>query len=169
MTALTLDLVKSFLRYEKDNADQDETLALALEAGVGYVEQYTGHALRTRQFVQPVKKPGAFATLDYWPVSGEPAITFWQGDDEQTLPLRLFGACRPATVRAATGWPSYDPSNPATIAYTAGYGDPEQIPAGLLHGVLLYAGAFDRLRDGDDAASLSAVHAACWPYRRIAA
>lgn len=169
MTALTLDLVKSFLRYEKENTDQDETLTLALEAGIGYVERYTGHALRIRTFVQTVDKTGAYATLDYWPVTGEPAITFWQGDAEQMIALRLFGACRPATVRAASGWPSYDPCNPATIAYTAGYDDPEQIPAGLLHGVLLYAGAFDRLRDGDDAASLNAVHAACWPYRRITA
>lgn len=93
MTALTLDLIKAFLRYEADNTDQDVTLAVALQAGIDWVENYTGR-----------------------------------------------------TIAGA---------------------DPETVPAGLLHGVLLYAGMFDRLRDGDNAASLDPVIAVCFPHRTM--
>lgn len=169
MTALTLALVKSFLRYELDSVDQDVTLSVALEAGVEWVEAFTGHALRQRQFTQEVDRSGGYAHLDYWPVVGEPSLSLWQGDAEQTMQLRLFNGSRPATVRAASGWPSFDPMNPAKITYTAGYVDPETIPAGLLAGVLLYAGMFDRLRDGEPGDLLKPVEAICWQYRRITA
>lgn len=92
MPTLTLELVKAFLRYDADNEDQDETLNFALQAGVQWVEQYTGR-----------------------------------------------------TIAGA---------------------DPETVPAPLLHGVLLYAGAFDRLRDGEAATSLAPAMIVCDPYRR---
>ncbi|KZE16219.1 head-tail connector protein [Sphingomonas hankookensis] len=93
MTALTLDLVKAFLRYEADNTDEDATLGVALQAGVEYVQDYTGRA-----------------------IAGE---------------------------------------------------DPETIPAGLLHGVLLYAGAFDQARGSGGDINLAAVQAVCFRFRTV--
>ena len=93
MTALTLDLVKRYLRYELDAIDDDTMTTVALAAGIEWVEKYTG--------------------------------------------------------RAITG------------------ADPETLPAGLLHGVLLYAGMFDRLRDGDTGNMLAPVITVCFPYRTV--
>ncbi|MBD8677931.1 phage gp6-like head-tail connector protein [Sphingomonas sp. CFBP 13720] len=167
MTALTLDLVKSFLGYEKDQIDHDDTLTLALEAGVDWVERYTGHILRPRTFHQPLRRSAGHAALDNWPVTGEPTLSCSDGDVEQIIPLRLYSVCRPATVRAGAGWPSFDSNNPATIVYTAGYTTPDEVPAGLLHGVLLYAGMFEQLRSNDASASLKPVEAVCWSYRLL--
>lgn len=94
MTALTLDLVKGYLRYELDAIDNDLMLSVALQAGIEWVELYTGRA-----------------------ITGE---------------------------------------------------DPETIPAGMLHGVLLYAGAFDQLRDGDNVALLKPAELVCWPHKVLA-
>lgn len=93
MTVLTLDLVKGYLRYELDAIDNDLMLSVALQAGIEWVELYTGRA-----------------------ITGE---------------------------------------------------DPDTIPVGMLHGVLLYAGMFDRLRDGDPDDLLVPVIAVCFPYRTM--
>ncbi|MGW8190155.1 head-tail connector protein [Sphingomonas hankookensis] len=93
MTALTLDLIKRYLRYELDGIDNDVPLSIALAAGIGWVEGYTG--------------------------------------------------------RKITGT------------------DPNAVPPGLLHGVLLYAGVFDALRTGDATNSLEPAKLVCDPYRVV--
>lgn len=87
MTALTLDLVKRYLRYELEGIDNDITLSVALAAGVEWVERYTGSVIADA--------------------------------------------------------------------------DPDTVPARFLHAVLLYAGMFDRLRDGDASNMLVPVMTAC--------
>ncbi len=93
MTALTLDLIKAYLRYELDGIDNDVSLSVALAAGIEWVERYTGR-----------------------------------------------------TISGA---------------------DPDTVPAGLLHGVLLYAGAFERTRDTGEPVSLAPATAVCFPYRSV--
>lgn len=166
MTALTLDLVKGYLRYELDGIDNDLQLGVALQAGIEWVEDYTGCVLAPREVAQPVSAPRRFVELNHWPVTGPVSLNYSADAGSQTVELSLFNATRPATVAATPGWTTSLCRAPATITYTAGFADPEIIPAGLLHGVLLYAGAFDRLRDNADGGDLQPVIAVCQRFRR---
>ncbi len=154
MTAATLDLVKQYLRYELIDQTQHATLAVALKAGVAWVEKHTGVAIQQRQFRQRLYRAAASVPLAYRPVSGDAALSYYDTNGEpQSAPLRVFSDDRAASATAPGGWPSVNADYPATITYTAGYDDPDQLPETLLHGVLLYAGMFDQLRGGEDMAA----------------
>ncbi|MEN2746456.1 phage portal protein [Sphingomonas sp. T9W2] len=67
VTALTLDLVKSFLRYELESVDQDVTLSVALEAGIDWVA-------RTGRSTSRSASPPAVAGRAPIPTSPRPTV-----------------------------------------------------------------------------------------------
>lgn len=167
--ALTLDTAKQFLRY--DDTDQDTVLAIALAAGQEWVERYTGLLLTQREVAQALGRFTGALPLLFGPVAADSATISYVGTDgtAATADHRMVVTDRDGRVTlwplSSASWPIADNTG-VSITYTAGYADPETIPAGLLHAMLVYAGAFDDMRNGEDmTTALAACHALIAPYR----
>lgn len=169
--ALTLETAKQFLRYEADDTDQDDVISIAMAAGQEWVERYTGLLLTQREVTQAFPRFCGALGLLYGPVEADSSTINYVGSDgtATTVDSRMIitdGEGR-ATLWPLSGaqWPIADETG-LSITYTAGYADPDTIPAGLLHAMLVYAGAFDDLRNGEDmTAAMAACHALVAPYR----
>ena len=167
--ALTLDTAKQFLRY--DDTDQDAVLAIALAAGQEWVERYTGLLLTQREVTQAFPRFCGTLPLIYGPVLADSATINYVATDgtASTAESRMIvtDSAGRATLWPLSGaqWPIADETG-LSITYTAGYATPDDVPAGLLHAMLVYAGAFDDLRNGQDmTAAMNACFALIAPYR----
>lgn len=171
MTALSLDDAKNFLRYETTDTDQDPTLTTLLAAGQDYVERITGHLLTQREVTQGASELAGAITLNKYPIDPDQPITITYFDTDgaaQTITTARLAAClRPAYLTPAfqTTWPIADCGQPITITYTAGYASADDVPAGLLHAMLVYAGMGDDARNGNvTPEAWAAINALCQPY-----
>lgn len=140
-----------------------------IRAARQWVEEYTGHVLSSRSFVERFDAWGDYLTLFRQPITAA-AIKYDSADDDQAdftgfefstgqYPLRLY---------PATSFPTLRANGYITVTYTAGYAD-GAAPDALIHAVLLLVGHFYTVRSGVSADSLEevplAVRSLCAPYR----
>lgn len=173
MSALTVDQVKAYLRYDSGDTSQDTTLALIIAAAQRWVENYTGHILVERDVTEsPVAFPTAptgqkaYHDLRYKPADIDTLeIAYLDADlAEQTFTtFTAFLANGTYRIVADTSWPS-DASGIA-ITYTAGYAEVADIPEDLIHAMLLYAGMSDQDRAETNSMAWKALDAILTHYR----
>lgn len=162
--SVTIEQVRAFLRY--DTQDSDSSLTIMMKAGQDWVERHTGHMLVERHVSQSI--PSFHPTIDliwgpYKP--GTLEITYFdnafvQQDFVGFAVYPAFGAQR---VAATTSWPS---GSGATLAYTAGYADPMNVPAAMIHAVCLYCAMSDEDRGDIETTSWDALRNILGDYWR---
>lgn len=167
--AMTLAGAKQFLRYEGADASQDETLNMLLRAGQQWVERYTGLLLTRRQVRQPERSLHGAMPLLWGPVADEPVtVDYFDGTTGATfstvrvVPIDSEGRARLYPVGA---WPA---TSDAVLTYSAGYADPDDVPDGLLHAMLVYASMSDDDREGgSNGDRWNTLNALIAPYRVV--
>lgn len=149
--ALTLEQLKSWLRYEEEDQDQDATLTIALNAAVGWVEKQTGLLLTRREVTQPVRSfDGCIRAL--WGPNPELMTITYVGSDDAPATIDDGRVIITDSLGNGSFYPALGAQWPwgreISVAYMAGYADPDDVPEGLLMAVLLLAGNWDTNRIG---------------------
>lgn len=147
---LNLDTLKEWLRYEQEDGEQDLTLSITLNAAVGWVERQTGLLLTRRAVTQPVRSfNGCVRAL--WGPNPELTTISYVGSDN--TPATIDNARTIITDSLGNGsfYPALGAQWPwgseISLAYMAGYSDPDDVPEGLLMAVLLLAATWDQHRE----------------------
>ncbi len=152
---VSLDEAKDQLQTDLDDADG--LLGLYITAARGLVEEYTGRTLTTKQLrltLDTWREEGyarwecwaddALILLDGPPVQSIDAVRYYDSaGDQQTLATTAYALSlgRLCPAPAAT-WPTLQSGRAGAVEidYTAGYGQPEDVPAGLPAAILLLVG-----------------------------
>jgi uncharacterized phiE125 gp8 family phage protein len=164
MTALTLDDLKNYLRYEIDDTDQDVALNLILKGGQSWIERYTGLLLTQREVTQSSAAFGDYIDLRYGPYLADSLTIGYLDAAGATQTLDAFqasvsnGATRIYPAVGAT-WPDVGTPAGITLTYTAGYADPDDAPEVLLYALGIFAAMGDDERAGGDSTSWGAIKA----------
>ena len=170
MPALTLDLLKEWLRYEADSPDADLTISVALAAAVRHVEGQTGVLFTQREVTQPVFSLRGRVPLFYGPREGDVVLSYLDSSGAPET-LAITGFHGRDMLAPAGGWPigtGYE------ATYTAGHADPATVPEDLLVAALLLAGNWDANREASVTAASNValeygVDALLAPYRTMLA
>ena len=170
MPALTLDLLKEWLRYEPSDGDADATLNVTLAAAVRHVEGQTGVLFTQREVTQPLYSLGGRVPLFYGPREGDVVLSYLDGSGAPAT-IEVTGFFGRDMLAPAGGWPigtGYE------ATYTAGHVDPEKVPEDLLVAALLLAGNWDANREASVTAASNValedgVDALLAPYRTMLA
>ena len=131
MTALTLDLLKNWIRIR--HAEEDVILDAMLAAAVEHIEGQTGQLFARREVRQPLY---GLDFLNFGPVEGDVAIEWSDAAGVQSEVATIVRG------RVSRRYPCN-----AVAVYQAGYADPEQVPKDLLVAALLLAGNWDANRE----------------------
>lgn len=171
MPALTLDLLKEWLRYEADSPDADLTISVMLAAAVRHVEGQTGVLFTQREVTQPIYRLGARVPLFYGPREGDVVLSYVDNYGAPAT-LEVTGFQGRDMLAPAGGWPVAISTVVAT--YTAGYANPEDVPEDLMVAALLLAGNWDANREAtvtgvSTTALPMGVDALLMPYRMVMA
>lgn len=147
---LNLNTLKQWLRYEPEDGEQDLSLSIALNAAIRWVERHTGLLLTRRAVTQPVRSfTGCVRAL--WGPNPELTTISYVGSDD--TPATIDNARTIITDSLGNGsfYPALGAQWPwgreISVAYMAGYADPDDVPEGLLMAVLLLAGTWDQHRE----------------------
>lgn len=145
---VTLDEVKAHLHLDGDA--EDGWLKGAIAAARQYAEGFQGRTYTTRMLRLSLERwPRCGAIyLPRPPLQSVESVTYTLEDGiEQTLDPSLYivdTTSEPGAIHLHPGasWPSEPlrPGLPVTIEYTAGYGEPEAVPAQVRHSLLLLIG-----------------------------
>lgn len=170
MTALTLDLLKDWLRYDADAPDSDVTLSVALAAAVRHVEGQTGVLFTQREVTQPIYRLCGRVPLFYGPREGDVVLSYLDtaGAPSTVEVTGFFGA---EMLAPASGWPI---GSAYVATYTAGHASPDEVPEVLLVAALLLAGNWDLNREATVTGTINStlvlgVEALMAPYRTMLA
>lgn len=170
MAALTLDLLKEWLRYEAADGDADATLNVTLAAAVRHVEGQTGVLFTQREVTQLLYSLGGRVPLFYGPREGDVVLSYLDSSGApEALAITDFHGRD--MLAPAAGWPigtGYE------ATYIAGYADPEKVPEDLMVAALLLAGNWDANREASVTAASNValncgVDALLMPYRTMLA
>lgn len=169
--ALTLDLLKEWLRYEADDSATDATLSVTLAAAVRWVEGQTGVLFTQREVTQPIYGLCGRVPLFYGPREGDVVLSYVDSAGAPAT-LEVTGFLGNEMIAPATGWPAA--AAPIVATYLAGHDDPEDVPEDLLIAALLLAGNWDANREavvtGTIATALPmGVEELVMPYRTLLA
>lgn len=141
-----------------------------------WAEDYTGLILTRREITESIDRLSAQTRLRAWPVvADEPvALTFRGRDGEEQVisGATVRASTRPATLYPAPGaqWPAPSGIVGAIEAmFTAGFGDPADIPATVRQAMLVMLTAFYDGREGEgfDVAETAAKRLCSRHKRRI--
>lgn len=161
---VTIDQVREFLRY--DTEDNDPALTIMLRAGQDWVERHTGHILVKREVFQSSPSFRASMDLIWKPYKADSlSITyidsaFASQDYTGFATYPSFGTHR---VVPTSAWPT---GNGATLTYTAGYSDADDVPPSMIHAICLYCGMSDDDRGDIEASSWAALRNVLGDYWR---
>ncbi len=165
---VSLATAKQHLRVF-DVAEHD-LINIYIRAARQWVEDYTGHILASREFVQRFAAWGDYLTIYRQPVTAITSIEYDSADDDQTAftDFEFSTGQYPLNIYAASSFPSLRTNGYITVTYTAGYADGEA-PDALVQAVLLLIGHFYTTRsavsmDTPEEVPL-AVKSLCRPYR----
>ena len=146
---LPVTLVEAKAHLRLDSADEDDLVMRLIRSATERAESFTGRTLCTaqlrltldgfpcgREIELPAPPLRSITSVKYFDVTGElqtlPPAAYHQ--DETTAPgllVRAWGARWPATQRRPGA---------VRIDYEAGYGAPDDVPAGIKEGILLAVG-----------------------------
>lgn len=161
---VTIDQVRDFLRY--DTEDNDLALTIMLQAGQDWVERHTGHILVEREVSQSSPSFRPSMDLIWKPYKADSlAITYTDSafvsqDYAGFATYPSFGTQR---VVPTSAWPA---GNGATLTYTAGYSDADDIPASMIHAICLYCGMSDDDRGDIETSAWTALRNVLGDYWR---
>lgn len=173
MAALSIADVKKYLRYRAADTSQDDPLAIIVNGGQRYIENYTGHLLVQREVTEsPVAFPVAIQTgvLAYYDLRWKPyvvdslAVAYLDTSKapQEYEDFTIYPAQGTQRVIPASAWPGALAG--VTFTYTAGY-ETDAVPEDLLHALCLYSGMSDEERGEASSAGWTAMEHLLIPYR----
>ena len=145
MTALTVDQVKDFLRY--DGAENDAALTIMLKGGQSWIERHTNRLMTQREVTQTLPSFATYHDLRWKPfVADSLSIAYFDGSfTEQTFTdFAVFPFGDGARAVPKSAWPKG--ASGVRLTYTAGYAEVDDIPEVMIHALALYVGASDEDR-----------------------
>ncbi|MGJ0236980.1 head-tail connector protein [Novosphingobium fluoreni] len=143
---MTIETVRSFLRY--DGVDEDEALTIMLGAAIGWVERSTGILMTSREVTQETMF-GPVMSLQWGPYKAETLQVQYLDASLATQQFTDLVVQPSGRLVPASGWPR---ARVATLAYIAGHEDPSTVPMPLIHAACIYCSLADQSR-GDISAS----------------
>jgi len=155
---VSLGLFKTHARISHD--DEDEWAGtILLPAAREWCEKHVGRTFTTTTLRLTLDAfPAGSIALPYPPIASVVSVKYDDGaNDEQTYSTALY------TVEAGSGlvtpldtWPvTYDKLESVRIEYTAGFGEPADVPAGLKLAVMAVAAEWYLNRESMAAGSIS--------------
>ena len=167
---VTLSEAKDHLRV--DGSDHDSQVTAVITAARERAERYLGRALVTQTLELRLDAFPAAIDLPRPPVQSVASIKYIDSDgDEQTLDSADYKVdAEGARIIPTDDWPhTLDTVNAVTVEYTAGYGDPEDVPEAIKQGILVHAERmFDRHDMNYDRTLATIAASLLWPYRQMA-
>ena len=170
---VSLATAKAHLR--EVGTDQDDLIAIYIEAARRHVEQTTGVRCITQGWQLVLDEfPSEGLPLPGYPLVSVQAIAYIDPDDvAQSITvgdLVVNTAGRPGVIYYPAGWPATkDREGVVTIDYTVGFGGAAtDVPADLRNAILLLVGDLFENRQGQQKETLAdnpAVASLLWPYR----
>jgi len=154
---VTLEALKKSLHIT--HSEQDDTLNGYLKAGRVAAEDYQRRSLITQQWqmVFDCYPVGEIALLRGAVQSVESVVVTDEEGNETTMDLSDFiilTDCSPARMllKSSASWPSatLQEIGGIRISYTAGYGDPEDVPDDTKHAIIIFASFADDNRGVED-------------------
>lgn len=145
MTALTLEQIKDFLRY--DGAADDAALTIMLKGGQNWIERHTNRLMAQREVAQSLPAFAPYHDLRWQPfVADSLSIAYLDSSfAEQTFTdFAVFRFGDGARVVPKSAWPQG--ATGIRLTYTAGYATVDEIPEVMLHALALYVAASDEER-----------------------
>jgi len=137
----------------RTDASDDTLVSFYLDAAIADVEKRTGLALAPLAVTDLLDAwPRTSATLTRWPVSSITGISYLDADDvSQPLDVSLWRpaiATRPGRIIFGTcRLPRLAGAGAVSIAYQAGYADPDDVPANVKQAVLLLTAEYFENRE----------------------
>lgn len=137
-----------------DSTADDASIQGFIAAARDWVEGFTGLFLVEREISETLSALGPAVRVRAWPIAADQPVTISYRDSAglpQTIDTAtVVSAARPAILLPFTGtrWPSGATAIVAT--FTAGYSDPDRIPAALKQAMLVMLTAFYEDREGGD-------------------
>lgn len=128
---ITLEQAKQHLRLSVNDASEDAVIESVITDARGWVENYTGLLLSSRNLHEAIS--GFGATLRMWPISEIFAVQYRDaGGVETELPADAYfmqAASRPASLLPLgdARWPAIYPGSHITIFARAGFVNAEEI------------------------------------------
>lgn len=153
------------------DTSEDALIDIYTKAARQWVEEYTGHILSPRSFVERFDAWGSYLTLYRRPVTAITSIAYDSADDDQTAFTDFEWSLGqyPLLVYPVSSFPSLRTNGYITVTYTAGYATAAEVPDALIQAILLLLGHFYTTRaavgtDSPEEVPL-AVRSLCAPFR----
>lgn len=165
---VSLELAKQHLRVF-DSSEHD-VINVYIQAAREWVENFTGHILYQRQFVEQFEAFGDYLLFHKQPIVSIASIAYDSADDDQVAfnDFAFSAGTYPLKVYPTGLWPSLRTRGYITVIYTAGYAA-NDAPDALVQAVLLMVGHFYTARSAVGPEALSevplAVRSLCAPFR----
>lgn len=156
MSGLTLDQVKAWLRY--DTNDNDVALTIMLNAGVQWIERYTGHLFTQRAVTESLRAGQSYFDLRWKPLQADSLTVGYVDADfaEQDFEAAsIFPIGDTYRVQAAS-WPRG--AQTINLTYMAGYTTSDEIPDVFAMALALWSGMTDLDRSALSEDGKSAMH-----------
>jgi uncharacterized phiE125 gp8 family phage protein len=164
---VTLDQAKAWLRIE--SGDEDALIASLIPAARARAEWHMGRALVVQGWTLWLDWADPCITIPLPPLQSVEAVTLYKRDGgtvvlaagDYTVDAagsRVLLKALPADLR---------PINAAAIAFTAGYGDADDVPADIAQAILQIVSALYEHRGGDAAPTPDSALALLAPYRTL--
>jgi uncharacterized phiE125 gp8 family phage protein len=165
---VTLAQAKAWQRIESGN-DEDALVTALIAAARARAEWHTGRAFITQGWTLWLDRAAPCIEIPLPPLQSVESVTLYAPDDGATvlaggdytadLPgSRLLLKAPPPNLRAV---------NAVAIAFTAGYGGAEDVPAPIAQAILQIAASLYEHRGGDAVPTPDAALALLAPYRTI--
>lgn len=167
---ISVPQAKAHLRVFDDS--EDALIEGYIVAARQWVENYTGHVLSRRTFIEQHSAWGDYITLYRQPVATITTIEYDSADADQVEfeDFAFSFGSHPTRIMPTSSFPSLRANGYITVTYTAGYAAGET-PEALLQAVLLMVGHFYTIRSGvsiDEPNEVPlAVKSLCTPYRGL--
>lgn len=138
--SVTIEQVRDYLRY--DSTDDDGALGIMLAAGINWVERHSGILMTEREVTEASNLPPV-TYLRWAPYKTDSlSIEYLDGSLSPHF-IESFNVQKSGRVLPNTSWPS---TRGATLTYTAGFADPDDVPDSLIHAVCIYCALSDQER-----------------------
>lgn len=166
-----LATAKAHLRVPLADTSEDTLIEAYIRAARQWVEEFTGHIISPRSFVERFDAWGDYLVLYTQPVTAIASITYDSADDDQAAFTDFAWSLgqHPMRIYPTSSFPSLRSNGYITVTYTAGYAT--GVPDALIQAVLLLIGHFFSTRSGVSIDSPDevplAVRSLCTPYRGV--
>lgn len=141
---VSLSTAKSHLRVF--DASENTLIEAYVRAARQWVEDFTGHIISPRVFVQQFSAWGDYIILYRRPVTAIGSIKYDGVDeDDDQIDFTTFEYSTgqfPLKIYPASSFPTLRTNGYITVTYTAGYATAAEIPDALIQAVLLLVGHF---------------------------